>query len=98
MMHLVGCCFGKIRTPTKANTYFVCTRFRQHGLPGYFVGTLVFCSGQVMLPFMVGAYIGFSPWTNVLSFGVIDHNTFNFTIQSQFAKGILVIDFQPIEG
>ena len=47
---------------------------------------------------MVGAYIGFSPGTSVLSFGVIDHNTFNFTVQSQFAKGILVIDLQPIKG
>ena len=98
MMYRVRCCFGQIRTPTKANTYFVCTRFRQHGLPGYLVGALVFCSGQIILPFMVGAYIGFSPGTHVLSFGIIDHNTFNFTIQPQFAKGILVIDFQAIKG
>ena len=30
--------------------------------------------------------------------GVIDHNTFNFTVQSQFAKGILVVDFQSVQG
>ena len=51
---------------------------------------------------MVGSPCGLFPWTNALCIGVIDHNAsgfrLKFTVQTQFAKGILVIDFQSVKA